>query len=198
MKATEEVVPSAVWIPRAMATKSFGFHNYQIASVYSNKDLKPCKFYVRWFPSVVCLEKRPLLFVLFFFWTFQSSWSVGSLGDYFALAFYGRREASDCRTHGYEGHQQRFPGRRGLQESSFSPSAYDQRTPTPQRDLFPQPRDLQMGSLAGGRGLKEVSFFNQVAFSSSMLLPNQPSFCFWMLKVNPTGGRQVGQSFLNF
>lgn len=25
-----------------MATKSFGFHHYQIASVYSNKELEPC------------------------------------------------------------------------------------------------------------------------------------------------------------
>ncbi|EMP39200.1 hypothetical protein UY3_03570 [Chelonia mydas] len=27
---------------KAMATKSFGFHHYQIAFVYSNKELEPC------------------------------------------------------------------------------------------------------------------------------------------------------------
>lgn len=43
-----------------MATKSFGFHHYQIASVYSNKDLEPCNPVSGNFP-LLCVWKRPWL-----------------------------------------------------------------------------------------------------------------------------------------
>lgn len=138
-----------------MATKSFGFHNYQIASVYSNKDLKPCKFYVRWFPSVVCLEKTTFwhfncCYYLLAVWGIVLRFQLPSLeGMKLLIVGHVTRRVTS------KGFWKGLPGG-GLQELSFSPSIYNQRTPTPQnRPLSPTlgPSD---GPLAGGRGLKEM------------------------------------------
>lgn len=146
-----------------MATKSFGFHNYQIASVYSNKDLKPCKFYVRWFPSVVCLEKKDHFF---FFLTFQSLLSIGIGWGFILRGLLWKAWSSWLRdtwvtSKGFLG----LLWRRGLRESSFSPSTYNQRAPTPQK----RPLSPTEGPLAGGSGLKETRVLLWLGGTSALL-----------------------------
>lgn len=118
-------------------------------------------------------------------------WQFGGL-----FCAFGRREASDCRTRGYEGHRQRFPGRRGYKSRASLPPRTIKGHPPP-RDLFPQPRDLQMGLWLGEGALRRwVSSFDKLALQLFYVTPQLTQFLLLNVESQPNWRTSSWPKFL--
>lgn len=120
-------------------------------------------------------------------------WQFGGL---FCVAAFGRREASDCRTGGYEGHQQRFPGLAGRSWASLPPLTIKGH-PSPKETSSPN-RGTCRWVFGWGKGPEGgvCPLFDQVALQLFYVTPQPNQFLLLNVESQPNWGTSGWPKFL--